>query len=93
MTGLELAAGVAISGALGALSKHKTKLPHKATGTTQNVVVGQAAAALLGGSPEDGLKIAIITEAALNAGKSVFHGGRTVFHGARTLLGLIRRLR
>lgn len=75
-----------VSGVLGALAKHKTKLPHKATGVGQNVVVGQAAAALMGGTPEDGIRIAILTEAALNAGKGVYHG-------VRYLLSLIGRIR
>jgi len=91
MDNLEKAGSVAVSLALGALVKHKTRANHKATGVTQNVLVGQVAAGLLGGSPEDGAAVAVLTEAALNVSKGAVHGVKSVWRGARFLFDFIRR--
>lgn len=84
---LETLAGVAGLLVVGAAKKHKTRIPHKATGVPTNVVLGQAASAVFGGTPQEGLELAIYTEAALNGAKGLYHAGRTIGEVVRRILG------
>lgn len=79
MDGMERLLGIGLSLALGAVSKHKTKLPHKMTGLPQNGAMGGLSALAFGGGLEDAALVTAGTEVALNVGKFGWNLFRRIF--------------
>jgi hypothetical protein len=66
-------ASVAAMLAAGAASKKAPEIPHKVVGPVQNAAIGQGFAAALGGTPVDGVMLAVYTEAIYAAVKSLLN--------------------